>query len=48
MTTLTSEGDGLIGKRIVYIARKVWIKVNNEKWETPRNGRNLVRCKSVH
>jgi hypothetical protein len=23
MTTLTNEGDGLIGKRIVYIARKV-------------------------
>ncbi len=23
MTTLTSEGDGIIGKRIVYIARKV-------------------------
>jgi hypothetical protein len=23
MTTLTNEGDGLIGKKIVYIARKV-------------------------
>jgi hypothetical protein len=23
MTTLTHEGDGIIGKRIVYIARKV-------------------------
>ncbi len=23
MTTLTSEGDGIIGKRIVYVARKV-------------------------
>jgi hypothetical protein len=23
MTTLTKEGDGIIGKRIVYIARKV-------------------------
>jgi hypothetical protein len=23
MTTLTNEGDGLMGKRIVYIARKV-------------------------
>ena len=23
MTTLTGEGDGIIGKRIVYIARKV-------------------------
>jgi hypothetical protein len=23
MTTLTDEGDGLIGKRIVYVARKV-------------------------
>jgi hypothetical protein len=23
MTTLTSEGDGIIGKRIIYIARKV-------------------------
>ncbi|XHH08398.1 MAG: hypothetical protein ACFCUE_12620 [Candidatus Bathyarchaeia archaeon] len=23
MTTLTNEGDGLIGKRVVYVARKV-------------------------
>jgi hypothetical protein len=23
MTTLTDEGDGIIGKRIVYVARKV-------------------------
>ncbi len=23
MTTFTSEGDGIIGKRIVYVARKV-------------------------
>ena len=23
MTTLTNEGDGIIGKRIVYVARKV-------------------------
>jgi hypothetical protein len=23
MTTLTSEGDGIIGKRIVYVARQV-------------------------
>jgi hypothetical protein len=23
MTTLTDEGDGLVGKRIVYVARKV-------------------------
>jgi hypothetical protein len=23
MTTLTNEGDGIVGKRIVYIARKV-------------------------
>jgi len=23
MTTLTGEGDGIIGKRIVYVARKV-------------------------
>jgi len=23
MTTLTEEGDGIIGKRIVYVARKV-------------------------
>ncbi|MGA3110680.1 MAG: hypothetical protein ABSE15_01430 [Candidatus Bathyarchaeia archaeon] len=23
MTTLTNEGDGVIGKRIIYIARKV-------------------------
>lgn len=23
MTTLTKEGDGIIGKRVVYIARKV-------------------------
>ena len=23
MTTLTQEGDGIIGKRIVYVARKV-------------------------
>jgi hypothetical protein len=23
MTTLTKEGDGIIGKRIVYVARKV-------------------------
>ena len=23
MTTLTNEGDGILGKRIVYIARKV-------------------------
>jgi hypothetical protein len=23
MTTLTKEGDGVIGKRIVYVARKV-------------------------
>ena len=23
MTTLTSEGDGIVGKRIVYVARKV-------------------------
>ena len=23
MTTLTDEGDGLVGKRIVYLARKV-------------------------
>ena len=23
MTTLTEEGDGIIGKRVVYVARKV-------------------------
>ena len=23
MTTLTNEGDGIIGKRLVYVARKV-------------------------
>jgi hypothetical protein len=23
MTTLTNEGDGIVGKRIVYIARKI-------------------------
>jgi len=23
MTTLTGEGDGIVGKRIVYVARKV-------------------------
>jgi len=23
MTTLTEEGDGIVGKRIVYVARKV-------------------------
>jgi hypothetical protein len=23
MTTLTKEGDGIIGKRIIYVARKV-------------------------
>ena len=23
MTTLTAEGDGIIGKRLVYVARKV-------------------------
>ena len=48
MTTLTKEGDGIIGKRIVYVARKVsGPRLIMKSGRHRRNGRNPLRCGSI-